>query len=80
MDRLKFKVHWSRALANPDHVATLKQGVKMWNQWRLRNSEVKPDLSGAYISESSMDWAIECLGPPLFENADLSDIDLGDAR
>ena len=32
-------------MANPEHLAILKQGVKVWNQWRNENSEIEPDLS-----------------------------------
>src|SRR6266699_641889 len=32
-------------MANPEHVAILKKGVKKWNQWRKENPNTKPDLS-----------------------------------
>jgi hypothetical protein len=34
-------------MANKEHLARLKQGVKAWNQWREANIHIKPDLSGA---------------------------------
>lgn len=34
-------------MANPEHLAKLKEGVEAWNLWRKENPEVKPDLSGA---------------------------------
>ncbi len=37
-------------MANPQHLALLKQGVKVWNQWRAKHPEiVSPDLSGASL-------------------------------
>jgi uncharacterized protein YjbI with pentapeptide repeats len=35
------------SMANDEHVALLKQGVKAWNEWRDRNPDIRPDLSGA---------------------------------
>ena len=32
-------------MANPEHVAILKQGVEAWNRWREGNPDVDPDLS-----------------------------------
>ena len=34
-------------MANPEHLATLEQGVEVWNQWREDNPEVAPDLKSA---------------------------------
>lgn len=31
-------------MANPEHVAILKQGVEVWNQWREANPDILPDL------------------------------------
>lgn len=36
-------------MANQEHLAVLKQGVDAWNDWRRRNPEVVPDLSGAAL-------------------------------
>ncbi len=33
-------------MANPEHLAILKQGVDVWNKWRSENSDIRPDLSG----------------------------------
>jgi hypothetical protein len=38
-------VAYSGAMANPEHLAILKQGVEVWNKWRVSVS-TKPDLSG----------------------------------
>ncbi|MFZ1137393.1 MAG: pentapeptide repeat-containing protein, partial [Candidatus Korobacteraceae bacterium] len=32
-------------MANPEHLAILKQGVEKWNQWRRQYPENWPDLS-----------------------------------
>lgn len=31
-------------MANPEHLAKLKEGVQAWNQWRKENRETDPDL------------------------------------
>lgn len=38
-------------MANKEHLAIFKQGVKAWNEWRNTHPEIKkPDLSGADLS------------------------------
>jgi len=37
-------------MANPEHVATLRKGVAVWNAWRKREPESRPDLAGADLS------------------------------
>ena len=32
-------------MADPEHVAILKQGVEVWNRWRSENPQIQPDLS-----------------------------------
>ncbi|NTW82585.1 MAG: toll/interleukin-1 receptor domain-containing protein [Chlorobiaceae bacterium] len=34
-------------MANPEHLAILKQGVEVWNKWREEHPEIIPDLIGA---------------------------------
>ncbi len=34
-------------MANPEHLAKLKEGVEAWNLWRQENPEVVPDLTEA---------------------------------
>ncbi|MGA2411123.1 MAG: hypothetical protein ABSG46_12140 [Candidatus Binataceae bacterium] len=29
-------------MANPEHLAKLKEGVEAWNQWREENPEILP--------------------------------------
>ena len=36
-------------MANEEHVAILKKGVKAWNEWREKNPEIRPDLESADI-------------------------------
>jgi len=38
-------------MANPEHLAILKQGGDMWNEWRQRNPHVRPDLSAVDLRE-----------------------------
>ncbi len=37
-------------MANEEQLAILKQGVQVWNEWRINNSLVRPDLVGANLS------------------------------
>ncbi|MGZ8875829.1 MAG: pentapeptide repeat-containing protein [Halobacteriota archaeon] len=37
-------------MANQSHVQMLRQGVSVWNQWRAAHPEIRPDLSGAYLT------------------------------
>jgi uncharacterized protein YjbI with pentapeptide repeats len=55
-------------MANPEHLARLKEGVEAWNQWRESNPSVKPDLSEADLLKTD------------FRKADLSEADLRGAR
>ncbi len=36
-------------MANPEHLAKLKEGVEVWNMWRIKNPDIKPDLYNAAI-------------------------------
>ena len=66
-------------MANPEHLAKLKEGVEKWNQWRKANPEVHPDLFAANLMKTDLRsanllWANLC-GSNLSE-ANLSDADL----
>lgn len=37
-------------MANEEHLATLKQGVEVWNKWMEENPTITPDLGGANLS------------------------------
>jgi uncharacterized protein YjbI with pentapeptide repeats len=60
-------------MANPEHLKILKHGLKGWNEWRLRNAEVTPDLSGADLRKAYMSAAN-------LRGADLSGADLFQAH
>lgn len=51
-------------MANPEHLRILKQGVKVWNQWRNEHPEIRPDLSYVNLANSDLTYV------------DLSDVDL----
>lgn len=36
-------------MANPEHLAILKQGVEAWNDWRETNPQIVPELSSANL-------------------------------
>ena len=54
-------------MANEEHLALLKQGVVVWNQWRREHSSIQPTLSGANLSGGN------------FREVDLREADLGSA-
>lgn len=37
-------------MANNEHLDILKQGVRIWNQWRQAHYDVQPDLSGSDLT------------------------------
>jgi|SRR5271156_5367860 len=41
-------------MANPEHVARLKEGVEAWNEWRRKNHAVEPDLHEAHLGEADL--------------------------
>ena len=41
-------------MANPEHLAILKQGVGQWNKWMLEHQEVTADLSGVRLEEADL--------------------------
>ena len=44
-------------MANKKHFAKLKEGVKIWNQWRENNRNIKPDLNGANLEGVNLNGA-----------------------
>lgn len=43
-------------MANPEHLAILKQGAAVWNQWRQENwpDLMRPDLRGATLNRMDL--------------------------
>jgi hypothetical protein len=41
-------------MANPKHLEILKQGVEVWNKWRSEHEDVRPDLSGAVLTNAKL--------------------------
>jgi hypothetical protein len=71
-------------MPNQEHVAIFKQGVEVWNGWRLRHPEIAPDLSSAMLSGirregvnlSGADLKTTWLDSTNLNNAKLCDADL----
>jgi len=65
-------------MANPEHLAKLKEGVESWNQWwenqnpKARPDLVEADLHGADLRKATLSMTDLC-------RADLSDADLNEA-
>jgi hypothetical protein len=64
-------------MANTDQLATLLQGVSVWNQWREQEPDVHPDLSDIAIPEADL-AAVNLVGANL-RGADLHGADLSSA-
>ncbi len=47
-------------MANEEHVAPLRQGVNVWNAWREKEPSIRPDLSGANLTEANLGQAKHC--------------------
>jgi hypothetical protein len=60
-------------MANPEHLAKLKEGVEAWNWWRLENPEIKPSLSRVNFKGTDLQGMN-------FVGADLSEADLSGAN
>lgn len=43
-------------MGNPEHVDRLRQGVRSWNDWRLRNPGTKPDLLLVDLSGQNLSY------------------------
>jgi uncharacterized protein YjbI with pentapeptide repeats len=80
-------------VANDGHLALLRQGTAIWNEWRDRNPNEKPDLSEASLSGENLiranlsganlsktDLRQASLDYADLRRADLSRADLSDAR
>jgi len=69
-------------MANQEHLDILKQGVKVWNEWRDKDYEIRPDLSRANLIGANLIGAdligANLIGADLI-GADLSHSSLSDA-
>ncbi|RCJ40084.1 hypothetical protein A6770_38345 [Nostoc minutum NIES-26] len=59
-------------MANEEHLAILRQGVEVWNQWRQNFPAIKPNLQHANLSK------VNLIGANFF-NTDLEEVLLHDA-
>lgn len=57
-------------MANPEHLAMLKQGREAWNQWREDNPHVLPDLSGIDFTRAADFSGTAVWGRRLLDGAD----------
>jgi uncharacterized protein YjbI with pentapeptide repeats len=48
---------WQEAVANPEHLAKLKESVEAWNQWRKSNPSIQLDLREADLSHADLSEA-----------------------
>jgi hypothetical protein len=75
-------------MANPEHLAILREGVQAWNEWRTEHSGVNPHLSGADLNLANLRKAnlseANLLGASLIgahlNEADLAEADLSGAN
>ena len=65
-------------MANPEHLAILKQGMEVWNNWRDENLDVIPDLREADLSGTNLSRAN--LSRANFSCSDMSGADLSYAN
>ena len=61
-------------MADAEHLAILKKGVKAWNEWRRQHHDVEPDLSGAGLRKVNLSDAN--LSEALLFRVDLSGANL----
>lgn len=72
-------------MANEEHIKLLKQGVNEWNEWRKLNLNIRPDLSGANLSNTDLK-GFNLIGVNFNKanlsgiNLDAADIDAADFR
>jgi hypothetical protein len=59
-------------MANREHLAKIKEGVKAWNKWRTANPEIVPNLRKVNLTNSDLDAAD-------LHSADLNDATLNGA-
>jgi uncharacterized protein YjbI with pentapeptide repeats len=67
-------------MANPEHLAILREGVEPWNQWRRKHPMagpdfLRPDLSGANLS--NLDRSTACPGEVVPAEMESTSMNLG---
>jgi uncharacterized protein YjbI with pentapeptide repeats len=75
-------------VANQKHLAILKQGVEVWNEWRLENPNVEVNLNGANFEKQDLrganltqaDLSKANLYRTYLRKANLRDANLADAN
>jgi uncharacterized protein YjbI with pentapeptide repeats len=65
-------------MANPEHLAILKQGVEVWNKWREENPDIRPDLYKADMRDANLRGAN--LSGAFLSRADLIEANLSGAN
>jgi uncharacterized protein YjbI with pentapeptide repeats len=77
----------SYTVANPDHLAILRQGVDAWKEWRTSNPHIEPDLRDISLPEANLS-GFDLSGAGMrradfrcarFDNCNLAGADLRDA-
>jgi len=66
-------------MANSEHVAQLKKGADSWNQWRLDNPDIIPDLRTAHLRAAALngvDLSGARLSVAILHSADLTGANL----
>ncbi len=61
-------------MANEEHVRILKQGVRVWNQWRQAQPEIRPDLNGVNLMGAILREAV--FSGAFLSGANLTEADL----
>src|SRR5947209_2340491 len=44
-------------MANEEHLAKLKEGVEVWNEWREKHPDLRPELQGADLTFAQLQGA-----------------------
>jgi uncharacterized protein YjbI with pentapeptide repeats len=65
-------------MANPEHLAILKQGARLWLRWLVKHPEVNPDLAEADLMQASLSGVD--LTDANLNRANLIEADLSKAR
>jgi hypothetical protein len=64
-------------MANEEHLAILRQGVDVWNEWRRLSPDIRPDFSGANLLLTNLGGAYLIYADLMYTN--LSYVDLSHA-